>query len=149
MNTNTIIQIIVLIVSLVGVYWKLVIEINKLKDANASLKELLDNYVKHTPVCNKKFDDISIDIETLKTQEKMKDQYQTQIVEKILQPILREMNEKIAKYVDIKTDIISKEIEAMKTENSIFKSEFKTSLREIKEENSKQIDRIIIALEKR
>lgn len=143
------IEIFFFLSGLLGVYYKVKYEVKKNTTDISSLDDRITEHCKETTICNKRFENLTLDIAKLQTEENMKTEYQTQIVEKILQPVLKSMNDSMRDYVDVKTGVISKEIEALKLDNMQFKSEVKSIIQELKEENSKSIDRIIDVLKKK
>lgn len=141
------IEILVLLCSLIGTYFWVKFSIKRNTEDIALLKLEFDKHLEVTPICNKKFEDLRLDINRLQTEENMKHEYQTQIVEKILQPVLKEMNDKIVLYVDTKIGVLNKEIESIRVDNIQFRTEVKEIIKDLKEENNRSIDRIVKILE--
>jgi hypothetical protein len=71
----------------------------------------LDQHEEITPSCFKKFEDLKLDIQQLQTEEKLKSEYQTAIVEKILQPILKELTDGMKLYTDQKIQILTNDFD--------------------------------------
>lgn len=132
-------DILIIIITGVGLYYALKYQVKKNTEDIKELSAKLDEHCKQTPICMKKFEEIKIDFNKLTVEENMKTQYQKQMVTEILTPVMKEMNENILKYIDLK-------ITAIESESREYKSYMNNYLREFKDENNKQIERLIEVL---
>jgi hypothetical protein len=149
-----VIQLIIVTLTMAGVYWRLDKRVTK---NSQDIKTHRDDFDKHeliTPTCYKKFEDFRLDIAELKSTDKYKEHYQTQIITNLLSPLLKEMNENMVAYIDNRTSILFKDVEQMRLSNDSFKkdikesnSEFKTELKEMlsefKEHTQYVIDQVV------
>lgn len=149
------IEVLTFLGGLIGLYFKMKYDVAKNADditKNADkideLQEQLDKHEELTPSCIKRFEALTLDIQSLQTQEKMKDKYQQEIVEKILQPILKDIVDSMKNYTDSKMQILTNELKVYQTDNQIFKEEIKSYLKELKDENKANIKQLIAALKK-
>lgn len=142
------IEIFIFLVSGIGLYYSNKYQVQKNTEDIKKLEDELTEHMKEAPKCYKRFEQIQLDIQKLATEEEMKETYQKQIVSDILTPILKEMNDNIKTYVDIKSGILTREIEMLRTDNQLFKREIKDYLKELKNENRDSIKQIVNALKK-
>lgn len=142
------IEIFVFIAGGLGIFYKNKYDVKKNSENIDSLKSELDEHCKQTPLCMKKFEDITLNINKLSTEDKLKEQYQTQIVEHLIKPIIKEMSDSLKEYTDVKTSILTKEIESLRMDSNIFKQEIKQLVKDMTVENSKNIERLIEVLKK-
>jgi hypothetical protein len=140
---NLVISLVTVIVGIVGVYWKLVLKIQALRIQFNTLKEEFDEHKKQTPICLKNFEDMNKSIALLQTEERIKEQYQTQIIKDLLAPMIKDITATLSEYVDIKTGVITREVEYLKTENVEFKKDIKELFIDFKEHTEKMIDRLV------
>ena len=115
------------------------------------VKQLKRDSERMETIIVKMTDDIlsqGLDIEKIKTEENMKDRFQSELISSILSPIIKSNNEQMKDFVDTRVVLINKEIEALKMDSQLFKSDVKSFFKNMKEENKEQIDRLIKVLEK-
>lgn len=137
------VEIFIFLAGGIGLYYNNKYNVKKNTEDIEKLRDDFSEHEKITPICNKNFAEFKVDIEKLKSEEHMKEQYQTQIVEHLIKPIITEMSSYLKEYTDIKTGIITREIETIRQESNIFKSEIKEIIKDISKENKNNIDRLI------
>jgi len=115
---------------------------NNSKDIT-TLRDDFDEHCKQTTTCNKNFENIRIDINKLQTEEHMKSEYQSQMVEKILSPIIKDLTDSMKLYIDQKHQILTNEIKVYQADNNEFKKEIKDYIKELKDENKSSIKELI------
>jgi len=142
-----IIEILIFIGAIIGGWYALKFKVETIASDLKNLHSTLNAHEELTPICNKRFEDLKLDMAKLKTEEHMKSQYQREIVESILSPTLKELTLELKAYVNAKTGILTREIELFKIENQVFKGDMKEYIKELKEENGRSIDRIVTAIE--
>ena len=125
------IEAIVLLISVVSLYWKMKLEIRGLQLEYKDLKD-----------CPKKLEELTLIVSDLKTEESLKEKYQTQIIKDLLTPVIKDITENLSEYVDVKMRIIMKEVDYIKQENLNFKNDVKELFKEFKEHTEKTIDRL-------
>lgn len=141
-----IIKIGTIILSIVGLYFKNKYDVQKNSEKILEVDNKINKHIENIPVCMKKFENIATDINKLKTDDELRNEYQSQIVEKILQPILKDFSLSMKDYVDSKIGILQAELTVYQHDNQEFKKELKEYIKELKDENKESIKELIDAI---
>ena len=116
-----------------------IINFVRLESKANTLKADFDEHKKQTPICEDKFSKLRLDIEALNQADHFKETYQTAIIKELLEPITKQISLSLQEYVDIKTGILTKEVEMIRQDNLQFKTDLHKMLQDFKEHTEKII----------
>lgn len=147
MEVGDYIEIGLTVLGFIGMYFKMKYDIQKNKDSLTNLKTKVEKHIDDKqPKCMKRFEELNVDINKLKSDELLKERYQSQIVEKILQPVLKDLVLSMKEYTDSKIQIIQNEITVYQHDNQEFKKELKEYIKELKDENKEAIKELVAVI---